>query len=94
VDLLPADPPNAARLWAFLDKPWQEASAKPTRIGPRRDELGTFATSISEFGPALTPGYEKGAPIISRPWSPGRALRKVSERSVMSRAHSRNTRPC
>jgi tRNA(Arg) A34 adenosine deaminase TadA len=33
--------------------------AQPTRIGPRRDELGTFATLISRFGPALTPGFEK-----------------------------------
>jgi tRNA(Arg) A34 adenosine deaminase TadA len=32
---------------------------QPARIGPRRDELGTFATLISRFGPALTPGVEK-----------------------------------
>jgi tRNA(Arg) A34 adenosine deaminase TadA len=33
---------------------------QPTRIGPRRDELGTFATLISRFGPAaLTPKFEK-----------------------------------
>jgi len=32
---------------------------QPTRVGPRRDELGTFATLISRFGPALTPGLEK-----------------------------------
>ncbi|MGH3204418.1 MAG: hypothetical protein ACRDOA_05905 [Streptosporangiaceae bacterium] len=32
---------------------------QPTRIGPRRDELGTFATLISRFGPTLTPKYEK-----------------------------------
>jgi tRNA(Arg) A34 adenosine deaminase TadA len=33
--------------------------AQAVRIGPRRDELGTFATLISRFGPALTPGFEK-----------------------------------
>jgi len=33
--------------------------AQPARIGPRRDELGTFATLIARFGPALTPGFEK-----------------------------------
>jgi hypothetical protein len=89
VDLPPADPPTpAARLWAGLDKSWQEAfrqawealqsgniavgacastpdgeivrsARKPTRIGPRRDELGTFATLMSRFGPALTPRFEK-----------------------------------
>jgi len=32
---------------------------QPARIGPRRDELGTFATLISRFGPTLTPGFEK-----------------------------------
>jgi hypothetical protein len=32
---------------------------EPARIGPRRDELGTFATLISRFGPTLTPGFEK-----------------------------------
>lgn len=32
---------------------------QPTRTGPRRDELGTFATLISRFGPTLTPGFEK-----------------------------------
>ncbi len=32
---------------------------QPGRIGPRRDELGTFATLISRFGPALTPRFEK-----------------------------------
>jgi tRNA(Arg) A34 adenosine deaminase TadA len=32
---------------------------QPARIGPRRDELGTFATLISRFGPTLAPGYEK-----------------------------------
>ena len=33
--------------------------SQPARIGPRRDELGTFATLISRFGPSLTPGFEK-----------------------------------
>jgi tRNA(Arg) A34 adenosine deaminase TadA len=32
---------------------------QPARIGPRHDELGTFATLISRFGPALTPKFEK-----------------------------------
>jgi tRNA(adenine34) deaminase len=32
---------------------------QPARIGPRRDELGTFATLISRFGPTLTPGFER-----------------------------------
>jgi tRNA(adenine34) deaminase len=32
---------------------------QPARIGPRRDELGTFATLISRIGPALTPNFEK-----------------------------------
>jgi tRNA(Arg) A34 adenosine deaminase TadA len=32
---------------------------QPARIGPRHDELGTFATLISRFGPTLTPGFEK-----------------------------------
>lgn len=32
--------------------------AQPTRIGPRRDELGTFATLISRFV-YLPPGYEE-----------------------------------
>jgi tRNA(Arg) A34 adenosine deaminase TadA len=32
--------------------------SQPARIGPRRDELGTFATLISRFGPTLTPGFE------------------------------------
>ena len=33
--------------------------AQPARMGPRRDELGTFATLIARFGPTLTPGFEK-----------------------------------
>jgi tRNA(adenine34) deaminase len=32
---------------------------QPTRIGPRRDELGTFATLVSRFGPALTHSFGK-----------------------------------
>jgi tRNA(Arg) A34 adenosine deaminase TadA len=32
--------------------------AQPARIGPRRDELGTFATVISRFA-HLPPGYEE-----------------------------------
>jgi tRNA(Arg) A34 adenosine deaminase TadA len=32
---------------------------QPARIGPRRDELGTFATLISRFGPGLTLRSEK-----------------------------------
>lgn len=32
---------------------------QPARIGPRRDELGTFATLISRFGPGLTPRLEE-----------------------------------
>jgi len=32
---------------------------QPDRIGPRRDELGTFATFVSRFG-HLPPGYAKG----------------------------------
>jgi tRNA(adenine34) deaminase len=33
--------------------------AQPARTGPRRDELGTFATLISRFGPALSPAFEE-----------------------------------
>jgi tRNA(Arg) A34 adenosine deaminase TadA len=32
---------------------------QPARIGPRRDELGIFATLISRFGPTLTPTFEQ-----------------------------------
>jgi len=31
---------------------------QPVREGPRRDELGLFATVISRVGPALSPAYE------------------------------------
>ena len=48
--------------------------AQPTRIGPRRDELGTFATLISRIGPALTPSYEK-------------ALRTLGEEPMADLAH-------
>ena len=33
--------------------------AQPARTGPRPDELGTFATLISRFGPTLTPTFEQ-----------------------------------
>src|SRR5215468_6952249 len=33
--------------------------AQPARTGPRRDELGTFATLISRFGATLTPAFEE-----------------------------------
>ena len=32
---------------------------QPARIGPRPDELGTFATLISRFGPTLTYRFEQ-----------------------------------
>ncbi len=32
---------------------------QPARIGPRRDELGTFAVLIARFSRALTPSFEK-----------------------------------
>jgi tRNA(adenine34) deaminase len=32
---------------------------QPARIGPRGDELGTFATLIALIGPALTPRFEE-----------------------------------
>jgi tRNA(Arg) A34 adenosine deaminase TadA len=37
---------------------------QPARIGPRRDELGTFATLVSRFGPTLTPGFEKALRVL------------------------------
>jgi tRNA(adenine34) deaminase len=37
----------------------EAARTQPERIGPRRDELGVFASVISLLGPALTPRYEK-----------------------------------
>jgi tRNA(adenine34) deaminase len=39
--------------------PREARRTQPARIGPRRDELGTFATLISRLGPTLTPGYER-----------------------------------
>jgi tRNA(Arg) A34 adenosine deaminase TadA len=48
--------------------------AQPPRIGPCRDELGTFATLISRIGPALTPGYEQ-------------ALRTLGEGPMADLAH-------
>lgn len=92
---------DAARVWADLDEPWQEAfwqglggtaiqfvrigavrfagadhlwdgyhefsklseieawRSQPERSGPRADELGTFATLMSRFGPTLVPEYEQ-----------------------------------
>ncbi len=38
--------------------PREARRAQPARIGPRRDELGTFATLISRFA-HLPPGYEE-----------------------------------
>jgi len=39
--------------------PREAGRTQPARIGPHRDELGTFATLISRFGTKLTPGFEK-----------------------------------
>ena len=39
--------------------PREARRTQPARIGPRRDELGTFATLVSRLGPTLTPGYEE-----------------------------------
>ncbi len=39
--------------------PREARRTQPARIGPRRDELGTFATLVSRLGPTLTPGYER-----------------------------------
>ena len=47
--------------------------AQPTRTGPRRDELGTFATLISRFV-HLSPGYEQ-------------ALRALGEGPVVDLVH-------
>jgi tRNA(adenine34) deaminase len=47
---------------------------QPARTGPRRDELGTFATLISRFGPTLTPSFEK-------------ALRTMGEGSMTDLVH-------
>jgi tRNA(adenine34) deaminase len=47
---------------------------QPTRTGPRHDELGTFATLISRFGPSLTHGFEK-------------ALRTLGEGPMVDLAH-------
>ena len=38
--------------------PREARRTQPTRIGPRGDELGVFATLISRFGPKLTPRFE------------------------------------
>ena len=39
--------------------PREAQRGQPARIGPRRDELGAFATLISRFGPKLTAGFER-----------------------------------
>jgi tRNA(adenine34) deaminase len=39
--------------------PREAQRTQPARIGPWRDELGTFATLMSRFGPTLTPGFEQ-----------------------------------
>jgi tRNA(adenine34) deaminase len=39
--------------------PREAQRAQPARIGPRRDELGVFATVISRIGPARKQGYEE-----------------------------------
>jgi tRNA(adenine34) deaminase len=36
----------------------EERRGQPARIGPRRDELGTFAALMARLGPGLTPAYE------------------------------------
>jgi tRNA(Arg) A34 adenosine deaminase TadA len=53
--------------------------SQPDRTGPRHDELGTFATLISRFGPTLTPGFEK-------------ALRALGEGPVVDLAHELEAR--
>jgi hypothetical protein len=37
----------------------EAARTQATRIGPREDELGLFATVISRIGPALSPAYQE-----------------------------------
>ncbi len=39
--------------------PREAQRTQPTRIGPRRDELGVFATVISRIGPARQQGSEE-----------------------------------
>jgi tRNA(adenine34) deaminase len=39
--------------------PREARRAQPERNGPRRDELGTFATLISRFGPKLAGSFER-----------------------------------
>jgi tRNA(adenine34) deaminase len=39
--------------------PREARRIQPARLGPRRDELGSFATLISWFGPKFTPAFEK-----------------------------------
>jgi tRNA(Arg) A34 adenosine deaminase TadA len=38
--------------------PWLARRAPVPSTGPRRDQLGVFATVISRFGPGLVPDYE------------------------------------
>jgi tRNA(Arg) A34 adenosine deaminase TadA len=47
---------------------------QPVRTGPRRDELGTFATLIARLGPGLAPSLE-------------RVLRTLGEAPVTALAH-------
>jgi tRNA(Arg) A34 adenosine deaminase TadA len=54
--------------------PREAQRTQPARIGPCRDELGTFATLISRFGPTLTPGFEQ-------------ALRALGEGPMTDLAH-------
>jgi len=54
--------------------PREAGRTQPTRIGPRRDELGTFATLISRFGTTRTPGFEK-------------AVRALGEGPIIDLAH-------
>jgi tRNA(adenine34) deaminase len=39
--------------------PREARRTQPARLGPRRDELGSFGTLISWFGPKFTPAFEK-----------------------------------
>ena len=39
--------------------PREARRIQPARLGPRRDELGSFGTLISWFGPKFTPALEK-----------------------------------
>jgi tRNA(adenine34) deaminase len=54
--------------------PREAKRAQPVREGPRRDELGAFATLISRFGPGLRTRYEE-------------ALRAVGEGPAVDLVH-------